>query len=370
MSSTWGNNLKLSLFGESHGHAIGITIDGLRPGIELDLEEIKIQMQRRAPGQDNITSSRSEKDEFKILSGYYNNKTTGTPLTIIIPNKDTKSKDYSITKDIARPGHADFTGNIKYFANNDYRGGGHFSGRLTAPLVFAGAIAKQVLQGQGIIIGSHIKSIEKIEDESFNPINISSDLLTKLQLKKIPTIDANKANEMEKSILAAKEEGDSVGGVIELGIINLRQGIGSPFFDSVESKLASIIFSIPGVKAIEFGLGFEISKIKGSGANDELYMDNGDVKTYSNNNGGIVGGISNGMPVVFRVAIKPTPSIAKQQKTIDMVKRENVDIQVIGRHDPCIVPRVVPVLEAVTAIVILDLLMEMKIYDWSKRTKG
>lgn len=363
MSSIWGSSIKLSLFGESHGEAIGITIDGLPPGIELDLEDIKTQMRRRAPGQDDISTSRLEKDEFKILSGYFNNKTTGTPLTMIVYNSDIKSRDYKITKDIARPGHADFTGNIKYSSHNDFRGGGHFSGRLTAPTVFAGAIAKQILEHQGIMVGSHIKSIGHIEDESFDPIGFSKKQLSGLQAKKLPTINEEIGIEMEKVILAAKEEGDSVGGVIELGVLNPKQGLGSPFFDSVESKLAGLIFSIPGVKAIEFGLGFEISKIKGSQANDELYVKDGVVKTYSNNNGGIVGGITNGMPIVFRVALKPTPSIAKKQRTIDMVLKENTKIEIAGRHDPCIVPRAVPVLEAVTAIVILDLLMEMKIYD-------
>lgn len=363
MSSTWGNNIKLSIFGESHGQAIGITIDGLSPGIDLNIEEIKGQMKRRAPGQDNTTSPRLENDEFQILSGYFNNKTTGSPLTILIPNKDTRSKDYKLTKDLARPGHADYTGNKKYLSYNDYRGGGHFSGRLTAPLVFAGAIAKRILEDKGIIIGSHIKSIGNIQDESFNPINISKDLLEKLQLKKLPTIDIKKSSEMEDLILAAKEDGDSVGGVIEVGIINLKEGVGSPFFDSLESKLGSMIFSIPGVKAIEFGLGFDITKVKGSQANDELYIEDGEVKTYTNNNGGIVGGISNGMPVVFRVGIKPTSSIAKTQRTVDMVKKVNTKIQVVGRHDPCIVPRALPVIEGLCAIVILDLLMEMNTWQ-------
>lgn len=368
MSSIWGTNIKLSLFGESHGEAIGITIDGLPSGIELDLEDIKVEMGRRAPGKDNISTSRTEKDEFEILSGYFNNKTTGTPLTMIIRNNNTKSEDYKITKDLARPGHADFTGNIKYYGNNDFRGGGHFSGRLTAPLVFAGAIAKQILKAQGIIVGSHIKSISDVEDESFDYINLSKELLCNLQLKKIPTINENIADKMEKLILDAKKEGDSVGGIVELGVLNPAQGLGSPFFDSVESRIAGMMFSIPGVKAIEFGRGFEITRIKGSEANDELYIEKGVVKTYSNNNGGILGGITNGMPIIFRVALKPTPSISKVQRTIDMASKENVQIDIVGRHDPCIVSRAVPVLEAVTTIVILDLLMEMKMYESFKRT--
>ncbi|OLS02350.1 chorismate synthase [Tissierella creatinophila] len=367
MSSTWGNNIKLSLFGESHGGAIGINIDGLPSGISLNLEEIKIEMKRRAPGQDKTATSRKEKDEFEILSGYFNDKTTGTPLSIMIRNTNTQSKDYDKTKDFARPGHADFTGRKRYLGNNDYRGGGHFSGRLTAPIVFAGAIAKQILSSEGVIVGSHIKSIGEIEDNSFDPTKVSPRLLEFLKVKKLPTIDDNKSVEMEKTILRAKEEGDSVGGVIELAVINPMAGLGSPFFDSVESHLSHMIFSIPGVKGIEFGKGFDITKMRGSKANDEMYMEGEEVKTYTNNNGGILGGISSGMPIIFRVALKPTASIAKSQRTIDMFKNKDAKIEIVGRHDPCIVVRAVPVLEAATAIVILDLLMEMKKYDGFKR---
>lgn len=368
MSSTWGNNIKLSMFGESHGEAIGITIDGLPSGISLDLEEIKEEMRRRAPGRDKTATSRKEKDEFEILSGYFNNKTTGTPLSIIIRNTNTKSHDYDKTKDLARPGHADFTGRKRYLGNNDYRGGGHFSGRLTAPIVFAGAIAKQILSSEGIIVGSHIQSIGEISDNSFDAIKVSPRLLEFLKLKKLPTIDDNKSLEMEKVILDAKEEGDSVGGVIELAVVNPIPGLGSPFFDSIESRLSGMIFSIPGVKGIEFGKGFHITKMKGSEANDEMYMEEGEVKSYTNNNGGILGGISSGMPIIFRVALKPTASIAKSQRTIDMVKKKDAKIEIVGRHDPCIVVRAVPVLEAATAIVILDLLMEMKKDDGFTRT--
>lgn len=363
MSSTWGKNIKLSMFGESHGAAIGITIDGLPSGIRLDLEEIKMEMRRRAPGRDKTATARLEKDEFEILSGYFNNRTTGTPLSIIIRNTNTKSHDYDKTKDLARPGHADFTGRERYMGSNDYRGGGHFSGRMTAPIVFAGAIAKQILESEGIIVGSHVKSIGLIEDNSFDPTKVSPRLLEFLKVKKLPTIDDRKADEMEKTILNAKEEGDSVGGVIELAVINPTIGLGSPFFDSVESRLSQMIFSIPGVKGIEFGKGFNITKMKGSEANDEMYMEEREVKTYTNNNGGILGGISSGMPIIFRVALKPTASIAKSQRTIDMVTKKDAKIEIVGRHDPCIVVRAVPVLEGATAIVILDLLMEMKKHD-------
>lgn len=359
MSSVWGDNIKLSIFGESHGKAIGISIDGLPPGIELDIEKIKIEMKRRAPGNNRLSTSRLEKDEFEILSGYFNNRTTGTPLSAIIRNTNPKSKDYEKIKDFPRPGHGDFTGYKKYFGHNDYRGGGHFSARITAPLVFAGAIGSQILKTKGIIIGSHIKSIGDVEDSSFDFTEVSPKLLENLKSKRLATIDEGKASLMEKLILDTKEEKDSIGGVVELAVINPTIGIGSPFFHSIESKLSQMIFSIPGVKGIEFGTGFNISKMKGSQANDEFYIEEGKVKTYTNNNGGILGGIANGMPIIFRVALKPTPSIGKTQRTINMVKNENTEIQVDGRHDPCIVVRALPVLEAATAIVILDLLMEL-----------
>lgn len=361
MSSTWGNNIKLSLFGESHGKAVGINIDGLPPGIKLDLKEIELEMERRAPGRDKFSTSRIEGDKFEIISGFFNNKTTGTPLCAIIKNKDASPKDYEKTKNLIRPGHADYTGYKKYLGFNDYRGGGHFSGRLTAPICFAGAIAKQILKDQGLVVGSHIKSIGHIKDDSFNMVNIDSSLLEKLKGKKIPTIRDGKAKEMEKLILDVKKDNDSIGGIVELAVLNLVAGVGSPFFDSVESTISGLVFSIPGVKGIEFGEGFNIGKMRGSEANDEFFIEGGKVKTYSNNNGGILGGISNGMPIVFRVAIKPTPSIGKRQRTVDINEMENKEIEVEGRHDPCIVGRVIPVLEAVTAIAILDLQMEMRV---------
>lgn len=363
MSSIWGNNVKISIFGESHGSAIGVTIDGLPSGIELDIDDIKLEMQRRAPNKDKISTPREEKDEFEILSGYFNNKTTGTPLSIIIRNKDSKSKDYEKVKDFPRPGHADFTGNIRYSGFNDYRGGGHFSGRITAPLVFAGSIAKQILKSQDIIIGSHIKSIGNVEDISFNENNLSSYLLKDLKGKRLPTIKEEKSLEMENIILMAKKEQDSIGGVVEACVLNIMPGIGNPFFHSVESRISDMMFSIPGVKGIEFGEGFNISKMKGSEVNDEIYIDGKEVKTYTNNNGGILGGITSGMPIVFSVAFKPTPSIGKEQRTIDMVKNKNIEMKIVGRHDPCIVPRALPVVEGALALVVLDLIMEMNKYN-------
>lgn len=358
MSGVWGNKIKLSIFGESHGKAIGIVIDGLKPGIEIDIEYIKNEMKRRAPGNSLLSTPRKETDKFDILSGYFNGRTTGTPLSAIILNNNTRSRDYEKTASLLRPGHADFTGNVRYRGFNDYRGGGHFSGRITAPLVFAGAICKKILEDKGILIGSHIKSIGAIEDGScFDPVSISKEDILKLSKSKFPVLDEVKGKDMEESILKVKKEGDSVGGVIETVVVNLPAGIGEPFFDSVESSISHLLFSIPAVKGVEFGEGFNIASMKGSEANDEYYISEESItKTHTNNNGGVLGGITNGMPVIFRTAIKPTPSIAKTQRTVDIKKKQNTFLKIEGRHDPCIVPRAVPVVEAVAAIGILNLM--------------
>lgn len=359
MSGIWGRNIKLSIFGESHGPAIGITIDGLPPGLTLDMDYIAFEMRRRAPGKNELSTSRVEGDDFEILSGYFQNKTTGTPLTAIIRNKDSRSKDYEAIRDKIRPGHADFTGHIKYSGHEDYRGGGHFSGRLTAPLVFAGAIAKQILEAKGIDIGSHIKSIGEIEDPYFHPTYIESDQLVKLKEEDFPVLDKIRGIEMQKLIKKVREEEDSIGGIVECAVINLPPGIGSPFFDSLESVISSLLFSIPGLKGLEFGAGFPISRMQGSQANDQYYIDEEEkIRTYSNNNGGILGGISNGMPLIFRAAFKPTPSIGKKQRTVDISKGENIELVIRGRHDPCIVLRVLPVVEAVAAIAIWDVIQD------------
>ena len=358
MSGVWGNKIKLSIFGESHGKAIGIVIDGLKPGIEIDIEYIKNEMKRRAPGTSPLSTSRKEADKFDILSGYFNGRTTGTPLSAIILNNNTRSHDYEKTASLLRPGHADFTGNVKYRGFNDYRGGGHFSGRITAPLVFAGAICKKILEDKKILIGSHIKSIGTIKDGScFDAVSISEESIIKLSKSKFPVMDETKGKKMEEYILKVKQEGDSVGGVIETAVVNLPQGIGEPFFDSVESSISHLLFSIPAVKGVEFGEGFNITSMKGSEANDEYYIsEEGEMKTYTNNNGGILGGITSGMPIIFRTAMKPTPSIAKTQKTVDIKNQQNTFLKIEGRHDPCIVPRAVPVVEAVAAIGLLNLM--------------
>ncbi|AGF59052.1 chorismate synthase [Clostridium saccharoperbutylacetonicum] len=357
MSGMWGNKLKVSIFGESHGVGIGITIDGLPPGVEINMEEVMKEMARRAPGKSNLSTARKEADQPEILSGFFEGKTTGTPLCAVIRNADMHSRDYGKLKDLMRPGHADYPGFIRYNGFNDYRGGGHFSGRITAPLVFAGAICKQVLQARGINIGAHVKSIGNIEDKSFYDVKVDKELLDNLKLKELPLLAPEKEDEMRTLILEAKKEQDSTGGTIECTILGIKAGIGNPFFDSVESTLAHLMFSVPAVKGIEFGKGFEMTKLRGSECNDEYYYDNGEVKTYTNNNGGITGGITNGMPILFKVGIKPTASISKIQRTIDISEQKEAELVIEGRHDPCIVQRAVPVIEAVTAIGILDLLI-------------
>ena len=344
-------------FGESHGLGIGCVIDGLPPGFAIDLDAVKKEMQRRAPGKSPLATARNEKDAFIIESGFFEGKTTGTPLCVLIPNSDQHSGDYSKLKNVMRPGHADYSGKVKYNGFNDYRGGGHFSGRLTAPLVFMGAVAKQILAQRGISIGAHIAAVAGVNDAPFNPLGESADTFSELAQKTFPVLDDAAGNEMQQLILAAKQSCDSVGGVIECMAINLPAGIGAPFFDSLESRLAHALFSVPAVKGIEFGKGFALTQMTGSEANDQMYYDNGVVKTYTNNNGGITGGITNGMPVLFKAAVKPTPSIAKVQKTVDLSTESNTELVITGRHDPCIVQRAVPVIEGVAAWVILDMLL-------------
>lgn len=356
MSGMWGSKIKLSIFGESHGNAIGITIDGLPAGFSIDMDKIMMEMSRRAPGKSSLSTPRKESDIPEILSGYFEGKTTGTPLCAIIRNSNTKSKDYSKLKDVMRPGHADYTGAVRYKGFNDYRGGGHFSGRITAPLVFAGAICRQILEVKGIIVSAHINSIGKIKDCSFLESDISDELLNSFKEKELPLINTKLEDEMRQEILSARSSGDSIGGTIECAILGVSPGIGDPFFDSVESTLAHLMFSVPAVKGIEFGKGFDISKMRGSEANDEYYLENGNIKTKTNNNGGILGGITNGMPIIFNVAIKPTASIFKEQNTVNIVTMEETTLCIEGRHDPCIVQRALPVIEAVAAIGITELM--------------
>ncbi|AOR24490.1 chorismate synthase [Clostridium taeniosporum] len=357
MSGIWGNKLKISIFGESHGNAIGITIDGLPGGLEINVDNILREMSRRAPGKSKLSTARKEGDMPEILSGLFEGKTTGTPLCAMIRNNDMHSKDYRELKDLIRPGHADYSGKIKYHGHNDYRGGGHFSGRITAPLVFAGAICKQILEKEKIYIGAHIKRIGNVEDKDFSGINLTKELIENLNSEELPVLIKENEEKMRNEILEAKKDGDSIGGIIECGIIGVKAGIGNPFFDSIESTLAHLLFSVPAVKGVEFGKGFEMSKLRGSECNDEYYYDGDEVKTYSNNNGGILGGISNGMPILFKTVIKPTPSISKEQRSINISEKKNGIITVKGRHDPCIIQRAVPVIESVAAIGLVDLIL-------------
>lgn len=355
MSGTWGNKIKFSIFGESHGGAIGGVISDLPPGLAIDFEEINFQMQRRNH-RSSYSTPRNETDEYEILSGFCDGVTTGSPLAFIIRNKDTKSKDYSMQKRLMRPGHSDYPAFIKYEGFNDVRGGGHFSGRITAPLVFAGAIAKQLLKKQGIKICSQIYSIGNVCGEHIT--DFSDGNIEKLNSLFFGVADEGLKDKMLSEIEEGRKTGDSTGGVVECAVVGVPAGVGQPFFDSVESRMAQMIFSVPAVKGIEFGMGFDITKIRGSEANDSYcYDDEGNVRTKTNNNGGITGGITNGMPIVFRTAIKPTPSISIEQDTIDVAEKCNAKVTVQGRHDACIVPRAAVVIEAAAALVIYDLLM-------------
>lgn len=360
MSGMHGMNIKMAIYGESHGASIGLILDGLPPGLILDLAAIDKEMARRAPGKNALSTARSESDAFVIQSGFFEGKTTGTPLCVMIKNSDQHSKDYSILKDKMRPGHADYAGFVHYKGCNDYRGGGAFSGRLTAPLVFAGAVAKQALAAYGIVVGAHILQIADVKEPNFNPLGVSEQVLTSLNNKEFSVMDDEIGALMQQRILEAKAECNSVGGVIETMAINIPVGIGNPYFDSIESRLSHALFSIPAVKGVEFGEGFGFADLSGAEANDELCYDNDQVKAYSNHNGGITGGISNGMPIVFRVGVKPTPSIAREQRTISLENKNNTTLTIVGRHDPCIVQRAVPVVEAVAAWTLWDLIMESK----------
>ncbi|EGC02072.1 MULTISPECIES: chorismate synthase [Ruminococcus] len=359
MSSTWKNNISFTVFGESHGPAIGVCMDNVPPGESIDVDKIYKFMARRAPKKDGTTTMRKESDIPQIISGYHNGKTTGTPLVAMIANNDQHSQDYNNISKLARPGHADYTGALRYRGFNDIRGGGHFSGRLTAPLCFAGAVAQQILEKRGIYIGAHIAEIHGITDKSFDPINTSRQDIIDLKEKDFPVIIDVQGNEMKKEILHAREEQDSVGGIIECIAINVPAGIGSPIFDGLENSIAQLIFGIPAVKGLEFGAGFDVAKMTGSENNDEFYVnERGIVVTKTNSHGGILGGISSGMPITLRVAVKPTPSISRPQETIDYSAMKNETLVVKGRHDPCIVPRAVPCVEAAVSLAVLSHMLE------------
>lgn len=357
MSSVFGEKIRVSIFGQSHSKAIGVVVDGLPSGEEIDFDKVQAFMSRRAPGRTGLSTPRKEADIPQVLSGIVGGKTCGAPLCAVIENKDTRSQDYDNLRNVPRPSHSDYTAYVKYGGANDIRGGGHFSGRLTAPLCFAGAVCMQILQRRGIEIGAHISTIGNINDERFDPVNINAEFLNIIKQKQFPVIDDKAGESMKAEIEQAKAEMDSVGGVVEVCAVNVPVGLGSPMFDGVENRLAKAIFGIPAVRGVEFGLGFEASKTRGSQHNDAFYYDKGEVKTRTNNHGGILGGITSGMPIVMRVAFKPTASIGIEQDSVNLVTKVNTRLKIEGRHDPCIVPRAVPCVEAVMAIEILDLML-------------
>lgn len=357
MSSEFGQNIKLSIFGESHGKAIGCVIDGLPAGIELDMNKIYAEMSRRAPGKDRSATPRLEKDIPNIISGVLDHVTTGAPLAMVIENTNTKSGDYTNLMTVPRPSHSDYPAYVKYGGNNDIRGGGHFSGRLTAPLVFAGAVAKQILELKGITVGAHIAKIADVCDDMFDKNNISAELLNKLSAVSFSTISVKAQEKMRAVIECARLDQDSVGGVIECAAVGLPVGIGANIFSTVESHIASMLFGIPAVKGVQFGAGFDFAEMTGSQANDAYCIKNGEVALKTNHNGGVLGGMTSGAPLVLSAAIKPTPSISKPQQSVNLQTMEEETLVIKGRHDPCIVPRAVPVVEAAVAFALLDLMM-------------
>lgn len=353
MNSTYGDKLTLTIFGQSHGPAIGMTLDGVPAGLPVDMDALQTFLNRRAPGQNAWSTPRKETDKVEILSGVVDGRTCGAPITAVIRNTNTRSGDYENLKTCPRPGHADYAAQIKYGGMQDAAGGGHFSGRLTAPLCIAGGLCLQWLAQMGIRIGAHIANIYGIEDDSFDPIAPQIDGIYTL----FPVLNSQQGEKMQAAIAAAKVKGDSVGGSIACAVTGLEAGFGGPLFAGIEGKLAQILYGIPAVKAVEFGDGFGVCSMLGSENNDSYCYENDTVVTKSNHCGGILGGISNGMPILFRVAIKPTPSIALPQQTVDLKSGENTTIQIKGRHDPCIVPRAVPVVEAAAAIALFDLIL-------------
>lgn len=352
MSSSYGENLRLSIFGQSHSAAIGVTIEGIPAGEKIDMDELGRFLTRRAPGQSALSTARREPDAPEFLSGVKNGAACGAPITAIIRNTDTRSSDYAAFALTPRPGHADYTARMKFGGAEDQAGGGHFSGRLTAPLCIAGGICLQLLKRQGIEVISRIAAIGGVADEGA--------LTASTAEKPFPTVSDAAGQRMQSAILAAKAEGDSLGGVVECAVLNLPAGLGDPMFGGMENRIASIVFGIPAVKGIEFGAGFAAATLRGSENNDAYIINNGKIETATNNCGGILGGITNGMPLTFRAAFKPTPSIAIEQQSVDMQTMQQASLRVGGRHDPCIVPRAVPCVEAAAAIAVYDALLQRR----------
>lgn len=356
MSSLFNGGISISIFGESHGKGIGVVMDNLPAGEPIDLDEIGVFMARRAPKKDGTSTMRSEKDIPDILSGFYEGKTTGTPLAAVIFNTDQHSKDYGNISHIARPAHADYTGFLRYNGANDPRGGGHFSGRITAPLVFAGAVCAQILKRRGITTGAHIRSIKGISDEAFDPMNVTADQLEAVKSRSFSVLSDEAEEKMRAEILSARNNLDSVGGVIECAAVGFPAGVGSPMLDGLENVISRLVFAIPAVKGIEFGNGFSCAELFGSENNDEFALKDGKVVSLTNNHGGILGGISSGMPIIFRAAFKPTPSISRPQNSVDFKKMTEQELVIKGRHDPCVVPRAVPCVEAALNIALVSAL--------------
>ena len=359
MGSTWGNAIKISIFGESHGAGIGVVIDGFPSGVMYDEAFVLREMERRAPGRNRQSTARKEADRPEIQSGIYNGKTTGTPICAVIRNTNQRSGDYAELAAQPRPGHADYTGMLRYKSCNDPRGGGHFSGRLTAPLCFAGAVCGQILERRGIYTGAHIASIHGIQDDAFSRTKVTKEDILEVRGKDFPVRNDAQGEKMKEDIRNASHGGESLGGIIECVTINMPAGVGSPIFEGLENTIAQLIFGIPAVKGLEFGAGFQVAEMVGSQNNDPFYIDEkGHVMTKTNNHGGILGGISSGMPITLNVAIKPTASIAKPQETVDFRAKTNEMLQIQGRHDPCIVPRAVPCVEAAVNIALLSHMMD------------
>ena len=360
MSSFSGNVLKFSIFGQSHSPAIGCSIDGIPAGLPIDIERLQLFLDRRAPGRDDTATARKETDVAHIISGIVDGRTCGAPIAGIIKNSDTRSQDYSNLRRIPRPGHADYNAYIKYKNNHDVAGGGHFSGRLTAPLCIAGGIAIQSLETQGIRIAAHIASLgpEGIADTPLDPLKPNGVQLEAIETNPLPCVSAASASKMRECIIDAKSHMDSVGGVIECVAYGVPAGVGDPMFDGIENRIARLAFGIPAVKGVDFGAGFSSAYLMGSQNNDAYRMDQGTVRPQTNHAGGIVGGITTGMPVIWQMAVKPTPSIGQRQDSVDLHSHTDADLKIHGRHDPCIVPRAVPVAEAVCAVALLDAMLE------------
>ena len=360
MKNTFGSSVSVTIFGESHGAAVGAVLDGIAPGIPVDPAFIAHQLDLRRP-YGSISTARQEPDEFEIVSGVFEGRTTGTPLCILIRNADTHSRDYAETRALARPGHADYTACAKYHGFEDYRGGGHFSGRVTAALVAVGAVAISALREKGIQIGTHIARCGGVSDRGFDDLGAD---IAALHEKRFAVLDEARGDEMRAAIEAAAKDGDSVGGVLETAVTGLSAGVGEPWFDSLESLLSHILFSIPAIKGVEFGDAFDLVDARGSVFNDAFYMDSGEIRTKTNHNGGINGGISNGMPLLFRCMVKPTPSIYQAQETVNFLERRDETLKLKGRHDPAIVHRARVVVDSAAALALCDALALRFGTDW------